>query len=221
MTVRHRALCCRKLNLDDSILSSQLLSMPTGVPLSSGDHGTAAANAHPMVSVTDAGIQLHEFDGNVFHLSSSNPEGTGHEDRSVSSPGASSTAASPRAKSTPQEPGLVSSPLLQLPPGALTTLRSGSPHSRVSAISNRINLWKPRVYNHWKSPILMVFFYSIGFTLSIAHCVIYRSLDGKIVGSSYDQEQNLRYVRLGVLVMSRLQRICADAREDMAPHSLS
>ncbi|CAN8101641.1 unnamed protein product [Discula destructiva] len=39
----------------------------------------------------------------------------------------------------------------------------------------------------------MVFFYIIGLTLSIAHCVVYRNLDGQIVGSSYDQEQNLRY----------------------------
>lgn len=71
--------------------------------------------------------------------------------------------------------------------------RQGSSQLRPSAYSkNHINLWKPRVYHHWKSPLLMVVFCVIGLALSIAHCAVYRSLDGRVVGSSYDQEQNLR-----------------------------
>ncbi|ROV98334.1 hypothetical protein VMCG_07140 [Cytospora schulzeri] len=43
-----------------------------------------------------------------------------------------------------------------------------------------------------KSPMFMVVFFVIGLSLSIAHCAFYRGLDGKIVGSPYSQEQNLR-----------------------------
>lgn len=62
----------------------------------------------------------------------------------------------------------------------------------------------------------MVLFYTIGLALSVAHCVIYRNLDGRIVGSSYDQEQNLRYLNGPLLLY--VGRKISRAREDMAPH---
>lgn len=167
--------------------------MPVGTPLSFGGNGNAAAYAHSIVGETEGqgGIPLHQgFDGDVVQLRLNNAAATGHEHGNVSPKMESfrlSTGPSPRS-GAPQDPVAISSPTLQLPPG-------GSSQSRISSVSKRINLWRPRAYNHWKAPILMLLFYSIGLALSLAHCVIYRDLDGKIVGSSYDQEQNLRYIR--------------------------
>ncbi|KPM44202.1 hypothetical protein AK830_g2378 [Neonectria ditissima] len=52
--------------------------------------------------------------------------------------------------------------------------------------------WRPRTYQRWKSPALMVVFFLVGFGLSLCHCVFYPSLNGQIVGDSYRQEEKLR-----------------------------
>jgi thiol:disulfide interchange protein len=52
--------------------------------------------------------------------------------------------------------------------------------------------WKPRQVRQWKSPLVMLTFFVIGLGMSIGHCVFYPSLDGIIVGDSYNQERNIR-----------------------------
>ena len=54
------------------------------------------------------------------------------------------------------------------------------------------SLWTPRSYRQWKSRILMVAFLFLGFGMSLTHCVYYPSLQGRIVGDSYSQENQLR-----------------------------
>lgn len=44
-----------------------------------------------------------------------------------------------------------------------------------------IALWHFRHSNKWEAPVLTVTFFIIGIVLSIAHCVVYTSLDGPVV----------------------------------------
>ena len=53
-------------------------------------------------------------------------------------------------------------------------------------------LWKPRQYSKWESPVLMGLFFVLGLGISMAHCGFYASLEGTIVGSPAQQENNLR-----------------------------
>jgi hypothetical protein len=55
-------------------------------------------------------------------------------------------------------------------------------------------LWKPRQYRKWESPVLMVLFFVLGLGISMAHCGFYASLEGTIVPSPAQQENNLRRV---------------------------
>lgn len=86
-------------------------------------------------------------------------------------------------------------PNLQLPP---TSARRGS--LQPPAL---IALWKSRSIKKWKAPVVMVSFLLLGLALSIAHCIVYSSLNGNIVGSSANQEENLRYCFGSFLVLQR------------------
>jgi hypothetical protein len=50
---------------------------------------------------------------------------------------------------------------------------------------------KRRIHT-WRSPLLMVVFYILGLSLSVAHCVFYPKLKGRIVGDSGQQEEKIR-----------------------------
>jgi hypothetical protein len=63
---------------------------------------------------------------------------------------------------------------------------------------------KPHRIRHWKSPLVMLIFYAIGVGMSIAHCVFYPGLDGKIVADAYNQERNIRQAASLSLMKSRL-----------------
>lgn len=52
--------------------------------------------------------------------------------------------------------------------------------------------WTKRHIHKWKSPFLMMLFFALGVTVSLAHCVFYARLDGRIVGDSSQQEEKLR-----------------------------
>jgi hypothetical protein len=56
--------------------------------------------------------------------------------------------------------------------------------------------WEKRRIHRWKSPLMMVVFFLVGLALSLAHCIFYPSLHGKIVGNSDAQEEKLRQVLL-------------------------
>ncbi|KAF1960480.1 hypothetical protein CC80DRAFT_466327 [Byssothecium circinans] len=53
--------------------------------------------------------------------------------------------------------------------------------------------WTERRIHRWKSPLLMAMFFAIGFAMSLAHCIFYARLAGKIVGNPDAQEQKLRF----------------------------
>jgi hypothetical protein len=55
-------------------------------------------------------------------------------------------------------------------------------------------IFKPREYHHWESPFLMGLFLFLGLGISMAHCGFYARLEGTIVGSPAEQENNLRQV---------------------------
>lgn len=163
-----------------------------------------SADATPVVRVQDEiGPQVRDSSSGVSSRKdspadiTSSPKVAAHTERIVTPEGAShcsSTASSPPAYARSSQGNALRSPLLQLPPAALNRSRTESSHSGLSGYSKRrMRIWTPREYNHWKSPVLMVLLYITGLVLSVAHCVFYKNLDGKIVGSSYDQEQNLRY----------------------------
>jgi hypothetical protein len=108
---------------------------------------------------------------------------------------------SPRSSAEPPE----LSPIITLgvPQEQSGTSRShqssnlGSPEIRPRFPSNASNsvlrlAWKPRHYHTWKSPLLMFTFYLLGLGISIGHCAFYPSLKNKIVGSSKNQESNIR-----------------------------
>jgi hypothetical protein len=40
----------------------------------------------------------------------------------------------------------------------------------------------------------MISFFVVGFALSLAHCIFYPKLKGKVVGNSSSQEEKLRWV---------------------------
>lgn len=50
---------------------------------------------------------------------------------------------------------------------------------------------KPHIHK-WKSPLLMLLFFALGATVSVAHCVFYARLEDRIVGDSSQQEEKLR-----------------------------
>lgn len=52
--------------------------------------------------------------------------------------------------------------------------------------------WRKRRIPRWKSPLLMVVFFIIGLAMSLAHCIFYPKLSGRLVGNSSSQEQNIR-----------------------------
>lgn len=53
-------------------------------------------------------------------------------------------------------------------------------------------VWNKRQIHRWRSPFLMVLFFMLGAAVSVAHCVLYSLLNGKIVGNSDQQEEKLR-----------------------------
>ncbi|KAH6622199.1 hypothetical protein C7974DRAFT_377797 [Boeremia exigua] len=55
------------------------------------------------------------------------------------------------------------------------------------------SVWNRRYIHKWRSPFLMVLFFVLGAAVSIAHCVFYPKLNGKIVGDSYQQEEKIRF----------------------------
>lgn len=70
--------------------------------------------------------------------------------------------------------------------------------------------WSKRRVHRWRSPVLMVCFYLLGLSMSIAHCVFYPKLRGRVVGNSDNQEEKIRYcVVLGPFSRSGL--ISADS----------
>lgn len=52
--------------------------------------------------------------------------------------------------------------------------------------------WQKRQIHRWKSPLLMVVFFLIGLAMSLAHCIFYPSLQGKVVGNPDAQEEKIR-----------------------------
>jgi hypothetical protein len=76
-----------------------------------------------------------------------------------------------------------------LPPGGLRFPSNAS--SDVSR-SGRHEMWRPRRYYKWKSPLLMFTFFILGLGISIGHCAFYSALKNTIVGSQWQQENNLR-----------------------------
>jgi thiol:disulfide interchange protein len=86
----------------------------------------------------------------------------------------------------------------QLPPAALQNYRFPSGQENVARKSSqdsrilRAEFFKPRKYHKWKSPLLISMFFVLGLGLSITHCALYAALNGTIVGSSWQQENNLR-----------------------------
>jgi hypothetical protein len=95
--------------------------------------------------------------------------------------------------------------------------KPGSPNIRPRFQSNasssvlrlaRHEMWKPRQYHKWKSPLLMFTFYLLGLGISIGHCAFYPSLKDKIVGSSRNQESNIRQVLISRGFDSQLIQIC-------------
>jgi thiol:disulfide interchange protein len=56
--------------------------------------------------------------------------------------------------------------------------------------------WQKRRIHRWKSPLMMVVFFLVGLAMSLAHCIFYPSLQGKIVGNSDAQEEKIRQVLL-------------------------
>jgi hypothetical protein len=53
--------------------------------------------------------------------------------------------------------------------------------------------WTKRRVHRWRSPLCMVVFFLLGLAVSIAHCVFYPKLLGKLVGDSSQQEEKIRY----------------------------
>ncbi len=81
-----------------------------------------------------------------------------------------------------------------LRPSGEPSPRRGRLPSTASSTPARRLLWKPRKYHKWESPVLMVLFFVLGLGISMAHCGFYASLEGAIVGSPAQQENNLRRV---------------------------
>ncbi|KAF2876075.1 hypothetical protein BDV95DRAFT_482729 [Massariosphaeria phaeospora] len=54
-------------------------------------------------------------------------------------------------------------------------------------------LTQKRRIHRWKSPLLIATFFSIGFAMILAHCVLYAKLSGRIVGDSASQEEKIRF----------------------------
>ena len=52
--------------------------------------------------------------------------------------------------------------------------------------------WTKRRIHKWRAPLLMVIFFLLGFSMSVAHCVFYPKLHGKVVGNSSRQEEKIR-----------------------------
>ena len=61
-----------------------------------------------------------------------------------------------------------------------------------SKTSRRVNVFRPRQYHRWKSPLLMALYLLIGMVMSIGHCIFYSQLNGDIVGDQSDQENKIR-----------------------------
>lgn len=54
-------------------------------------------------------------------------------------------------------------------------------------------LFKKRHVHKWKSPLLMVGFFTLGLAFSLAHCIFYPKLKDNVVGNSDSQEEKLRF----------------------------
>lgn len=61
--------------------------------------------------------------------------------------------------------------------------------------------WSKREFHKWQPPFYMTVFFLIGLSMSIAHCVFYPKLRGKLVGDSYQQEEKIRYFVLSSKVL--------------------
>jgi thiol:disulfide interchange protein len=82
------------------------------------------------------------------------------------------------------------------PPAHLNSTPAASPN--ITPLVERrgsriIQEWTKRRINKWRSPSLMVLFFLLGLSISIAHCVFYPKLRGKLVGDSNQQEEKIRY----------------------------
>ncbi|KAF2177452.1 hypothetical protein K469DRAFT_755105 [Zopfia rhizophila CBS 207.26] len=51
--------------------------------------------------------------------------------------------------------------------------------------------WSKRRVHRWKSPLLMLMFFTIGLAMSIAHCIFYLKLRGTVVGDFSSQEEKI------------------------------
>lgn len=68
-------------------------------------------------------------------------------------------------------------------------------------------LFTKRYIHRWKSPLLMLGFFIIGVAMSLAHCIFYPKLKGRIVGNSDSQEEKLRQARFKSLNRLKLLSI--------------
>lgn len=83
----------------------------------------------------------------------------------------------------------------QLLPGTPHTVSAeSSPTIKPPSASHDQNaqIWPRRRIQSWRSPLLMVLFFALGAAVSIAHCLFYPLLNGKIVGNSDQQEEKIR-----------------------------
>jgi hypothetical protein len=74
--------------------------------------------------------------------------------------------------------------------------RSGVPMSKAASQPPRTPSTLGYIYTRatvQRLPLLMFGLFVLGLAFSIAHCIIYNQLNGKIVGDSASQQQNLRY----------------------------
>jgi hypothetical protein len=99
------------------------------------------------------------------------------------------------------------------PPAHLGTPQVASP--AITPLAERrgsriIQGWTKRHVHRWRSPLLMVLFFLLGLSVSIAHCVFYPKLRGKVVGDSNQQEEKIRY-RLPSNVFARSELNATDS----------
>ncbi|KAH7386843.1 hypothetical protein DE146DRAFT_184365 [Phaeosphaeria sp. MPI-PUGE-AT-0046c] len=85
---------------------------------------------------------------------------------------------------------------LPSPPQSPEIARTRSPAIHPKAENHgpqTVQGWSKREFHKWQPPFYMTVFFLVGFSMSIAHCIFYPKLRGKLVGDSYQQEEKLRF----------------------------
>jgi len=76
------------------------------------------------------------------------------------------------------------------------TMQEADEHSHNNSLTSTVKATNKEHHRgiYWPTPAKMVLFYILGLSCSFAHHYYYRSRDGKMVGTSDDQQWALRYV---------------------------